>query len=124
MGVKADNHREANGTRVHGEGDGNIQTRLGLRTFLKSHSALDEGKQREFEPFVEVNWIHNTQQFGTQMDGVDIRQAGSKNLGEIKTGVEGQISPSVNLWGNIGVQMGDKGYNDTAAMVGIKYNFK
>ncbi|MDW4707222.1 autotransporter outer membrane beta-barrel domain-containing protein, partial [Escherichia coli] len=89
-----------NGTRVHGEGDGNIQTRLGLRTFLKSHSALDEGKQREFEPFVEVNWIHNTQQFGTQMDGVDIRQAGSKNLGEIKTGVEGQISPSVNLWGN------------------------
>lgn len=29
MGVKADDHKEANGTNVSGEGDGNIQTRLG-----------------------------------------------------------------------------------------------
>nr|WP_320338212.1 autotransporter outer membrane beta-barrel domain-containing protein [Citrobacter werkmanii] len=38
-------------------------------------------------------------------------------------GVEGQINPRVNLWGNVGAQMGDKGYSDTNAMVGIKYNF-
>lgn len=124
MGVKADDHREANGTLIKGEGNGNVQTRLGVRTFLKGHSAIDDGKDREFEPFVEVNWIHNTRDFGTRMDGVSIRQAGARNLGEIKTGVEGQLNPTLNLWGNIGVQMGDKGYNDAAAMVGIKYSFK
>lgn len=124
MGVKANDHREANGTLIKGEGNGNVQTRLGVRTFLKGHSAIDDGKDREFEPFVEVNWIHNTRDFGTRMDGVSIRQAGARNLGEIKTGVEGQLNSKLNLWGNIGVQMGDKGYNDAAAMVGVKYSFK
>lgn len=124
MGVKADDHREANGTLISGEGDGNVQTRLGVRTFLKSHSAIDNGKDREFQPFVEVNWIHNTRDFGTKMDGVSIRQSGARNLGEIKTGVEGQLNPALNVWGNIGVQMGNNGYNDTSAMAGIKYSFK
>lgn len=124
MDVKAAEHREANGTLISGEGDGNVQTRLGMRTFLKGHNVIDDGKGREFEPFVEVNWIHNTRDFGTRMDGVSIRQAGARNLGEIKTGVEGQLNPKLNLWGNVGVQMGDKGYNDAAAMVGVKYSFK
>ncbi|HBM9256408.1 TPA: autotransporter outer membrane beta-barrel domain-containing protein [Citrobacter freundii] len=124
MGVAADDHRESNGTRVSGEGDGNVQTRLGVRTFLKSHSAIDTGKSREFQPFVEVNWLHNTRSFGTKMDGVSMKQAGARNLGELKTGIEGQINPQLNLWGNVGVQVGDKGYNDTSAMIGIKYNFK
>lgn len=38
-------------------------------------------------------------------------------------GVEGQVSPRFNLWGNVGVQVGDKGYNDSAAMIGAKWNF-
>lgn len=124
MGVKADSHREANGTLINGEGNGNVQTRLGVRTFLKSHSAIDDGKDREFEPFVEVNWIHNTRDFGSRIDGISIRQSGSRNLGEIKTGVEGQLNSKLNLWGNVGVQMGGKGYNDAAAMVGVKYSFR
>nr|WP_154325352.1 autotransporter outer membrane beta-barrel domain-containing protein [Pantoea sp. 201603H] len=123
MGVKANDHHEANGSRIQGEGDGNLQTRLGVRTFLKGHSAIDNGKDRTFQPFVDVNWIHNTRDFGTKMDGVSIRQKGARNLGEIKTGVEGQINPGLNVWGNIGVQAGDKGYNDTSAMIGLKYNF-
>lgn len=123
MGVQADDHTEHNGTRVSGEGDGNLQTRLGVRTFLKGHNKIDDGKDRTFEPFVEVNWIHNTESFGTQMDGVNVTQAGASNIGEIKTGVEGQLNKNLNLWGNVGVQVGDKGYNDTSAMVGVKYNF-
>ncbi|WP_375338878.1 autotransporter outer membrane beta-barrel domain-containing protein, partial [Escherichia coli] len=27
------------------------------------------------------------------------------------------------IWGNVGVQAGDKGYSDTQAMLGIKYTF-
>lgn len=123
MGVKADDFHEANGTRIQSEGDGNIRTRLGIRTFLKSHHAMDNDKERVFQPYVELNWIHNTRDFGTKMDDVSVYQAGARNLGEIKTGVEGQINPRLNTWGNIGVQVGDKGYHDAAAMVGLKYHF-
>ncbi|EMQ0961599.1 autotransporter outer membrane beta-barrel domain-containing protein [Citrobacter braakii] len=123
MGVKADDHREANGTRVNSGGDGNVQTRLGLRTYLKSHHAMDDNKDRTFEPFIEANWLHNTRSYNVNMDNVHINQAGARNIGEVKVGVEGQINSRVNLWGNIGTQVGDKGYSDSSAMVGIKYNF-
>ncbi|EOV8479777.1 autotransporter outer membrane beta-barrel domain-containing protein [Klebsiella aerogenes] len=123
MGVKADNHREDNGTRVSSDGDGNLQTRLGIRAYLKSHHAMDEGKGRTFEPFIEANWLHNTRSYSTTMDGERISQAGARNIGEVKLGVEGQINSRVNLWGNIGTQVGDQGYSDSSAMVGLKYNF-
>ena len=123
MGVEADKHREDNGTRVSSEGDGNVQTRLGMRAYLKSHHAMDEGKGRTFEPFIEANWLHNTHAFSTKMDDVRINQAGAHNIGEVKVGVEGQINSRLNLWGNVGTQVGDKGYNDSTAMIGVKYNF-
>lgn len=123
MGVRADDHQEANGTRISGDGDGNLMTRLGVKTWINSHNARDNDKQREFQPYVALNWLHNTRNFATAMDGVRVSQSGATNLGEVKVGVEGQINPRMNLWGNVGVQMGDDGYNDTAAMFGVKYNF-
>lgn len=123
MGVTADDHYESNGTRVTGEGDGNVQTRLGVRTFLKSHNKLDEGKNRNFKPYVEINWIHNTQSFGSHMGDATLSQDGARNVGEVKAGVEGQLNSRLSVWGNVGVQVGDKGYSDTSATLGVKYNF-
>ncbi|WP_268980249.1 autotransporter outer membrane beta-barrel domain-containing protein [Yersinia alsatica] len=123
MGVKADDHKEANGTNVSGEGNGNIQTRLGVKAFMNSYADQDKGKDREFQPFVEANWIHNTKDFGTTMDGITVKQDGAANIAELKLGVEGQLSKKVNVWGNVGQQVGNKGYSDTAVMLGVKYNF-
>lgn len=123
MGVKADEHRESNGTRVESTGDGNVRTRLGVKTWIKGHNRMDDGKSREFRPFVEVNWLHNSRDFGTRMNGVTVHQDGARNIGEVKAGVEGQIDDRLNLWGNVGVQAGDKGYSDTSAMLGVKYTF-
>ncbi|WP_115440847.1 autotransporter outer membrane beta-barrel domain-containing protein, partial [Escherichia coli] len=123
MGVKADERRESNGTRVENTGDGNVRTRLGVKTWIKGHNRMDDGKSREFRPFVEVNWLHNTRDFGTRMNGVTVHQDGARNIGEVKAGVEGQINDRLNLWGNVGVQAGDKGYSDTSAMLGVKYTF-
>ncbi|MBU9843814.1 autotransporter outer membrane beta-barrel domain-containing protein [Rahnella ecdela] len=124
MGVKANDHTEANGTNVASEGDGNLMTRLGVRTYINSHNKMDDGKEREFQPFVEANWIHNTNNFGATMNGVSSSMDGTKNIAEVKVGVEGQLNKNTNIWGNIGTQVGDKGYNDSAAMIGVKYNFK
>lgn len=123
MGVEADSIREGNGTQVQGTGDGNIQARLGVRAFMKGHSKIDDGKNRTFEPFIEANWIGNTKTFGSQLNGVKVSQKGALNIGELKVGVEGQIKPGLNLWGNIGQQVGGSGYSDTSALVGVKVSF-
>ncbi|ELS7771565.1 TPA: autotransporter outer membrane beta-barrel domain-containing protein [Escherichia coli] len=52
-----------------------------------------------------------------------VEQDGASNLGEIKLGVNGNLNPAASVWGNVGVQLGDNGYNDTAVMVGLKYKF-
>ncbi|ADO48041.1 outer membrane autotransporter barrel domain protein [[Enterobacter] lignolyticus SCF1] len=123
MGVKDDAHTRHDGTRIETQGDGNIQTRLGVRTWLNSHHKLDDGKQREFQPFVEVNWIHNSETFGVRMDGTPVRRDGARNLAEIRTGVEGKVNDRLSVWANVGVQMGDKGYSDTQGMLGVKYRW-
>lgn len=125
MGVKADDHQEANGTRVKSTGDGNVQLRLGMRAFIKGHNAkIDDDKNRTFEPFVEANWLHNTHDFGASLDGVNVKEAGARNIGELKTGVEAKLNKTVNLWVNVAQQIGDEGYSDTRAIIGFKGNFK
>ncbi len=126
MNVRANDHTEhtsSGSSRVSFDGDGNIQSRLGIRTYANGHSDIDNGKDREFQPFIEANWIHNTHNFGATMNGYRNSIDGTKNIGELKVGLEGQLSRSLDLWGNIAQQMGDSGYSDTQAILGIKYRF-
>lgn len=119
MGVKADEFRETNGTQVSAKGDGNIETRLGMRAYMRS----GQEQQSHFQPFVEANWLHNTKNFSTTLNGADVTQVGAKNVGELKLGLEGQISNYLTISGNVAQQLGDKGYSDTGAMLGMKYSF-
>ena len=57
------------------------------------------------------------------MDGVRISQAGSRNLGEVKAGVEAKLNPNLNLWVSARTQVGTRGYQDSTATVGAKVNF-
>ena len=123
MGVQADDHREANGTLVKDDASGNLMTRLGVRAYIKGHNAIDDGQSREFQPFVEANWIHNTQAASVKMDSVSNDMRGTKHIGELKVGVEGQITPRLQVWSNVAQQVGDKGYSDTRGMLGVKYGF-
>ncbi|PJG63503.1 autotransporter outer membrane beta-barrel domain-containing protein [Yersinia kristensenii] len=123
MGVKADSHTETNGTLVTGEGNNNIQTRLGAKAFISPIQSANKAKEPAFKPFVEANWIHNTKDFGTTLDGITVKQAGAANIAELKLGVEGQINKKLNLWGNVGQQLGNNGYSDSSITLGVKYNF-
>lgn len=119
MGVDHNAHTEANGSRIENDVNNNIQTRLGFRTFIRTQEKNSGPHGDDFEPFVEMNWIHNSKDFA----GVKVEQDGARNLGEIKLGVNGNMNPAASVWGNVGVQLGDNGYNDTAVMVGLKYKF-
>ncbi|AMG93497.1 autotransporter outer membrane beta-barrel domain-containing protein [Citrobacter amalonaticus] len=123
MDVQADTHVEKNGTRVVDKTDGNLQTRLGVKAYLQGHNAMDDGKDRTFQPFVEANWIHNTSSYSVKMDDISNDVKGNRNIGELKVGVEGQLNQRLQLWGNVAQQIGDNGYSDTQGMLGIKYSF-
>ncbi|WP_025210396.1 autotransporter YcgH [Escherichia coli] len=123
MGVDHNAHTEANGSRIENDANNNIQTRLGFRSFIRTQEKNNGPHGDDFEPFVEMNWIHNSKDFAVSMNGVKVEQDGARNLGEIKLGVNGNLNPAASVWGNVGVQLGDNGYNDTAVMVGLKYKF-
>ena len=123
MGVDHNAHTEANGSRIENDANNNIQTRLGFRTFIRTQEKNSGPHGDDFEPFVEMNWIHNSKDFAVSMNGVKVEQDGASNLGEIKLGVNGNLNSAASVWGNVGVQLGDNGYNDTAMMVGLKYKF-
>lgn len=118
-GVRTDNHQEANGTNVKSQGNNNLQSRVGVRTYLQSGN----GAANKVEPFVEANWVHNYQDYQVQMDDVSVCQEGNRNIAEIKTGLDAKLSRNVNLWGNIALQVGGNGYNNTAATLGFSYTF-
>ncbi|KEJ78107.1 autotransporter YcgH [Escherichia coli] len=123
MGVDHNAHTEANGSRIENDANNNIQTRLGFRSFIRTQEKNSGPHGDDFEPFVEMNWIHNSKDFAVSMNGVKVEQDGARNLGGIKLGVNGNLNPAASVWGNVGVQLGDNGYNDTAVMVGLKYKF-
>ncbi|ATF91314.1 autotransporter outer membrane beta-barrel domain-containing protein [Cedecea neteri] len=123
MGVHSPEHTESGGTRIQDSGQGNLQSRLGVRLYLRGHRKEDDGKGREFKPYVEADWLHNSKNFGVKMGDTLLNEEGARNIGQLKLGVQGQISHDLNMWGGVAQQIGDKGYHDTSAMIGVKYGF-
>ena len=132
MGVKSDRHRENTGATVQGEGNNNLMTRLGVRAFLRHNADAQSLKptpesSKVFEPFVEANWLHNTDNYGTVMrykaDSRSTNQNGTNNLLEVKLGATGQMTEKLSFWGSVGQQMGSHNFSETSGTLGVKYNF-
>jgi autotransporter family porin len=119
MGVKADHHTEANGTTVNSEGENNVQTHVGMTTYLEKLTASNV----RYKPFVDMNWVHNTRAFGAKMNGVSGTVDGARNAGEVGIGIEGNVSRSLALTAGVSQTLGEKGYSDTTGELGVKYNF-
>ena len=122
MGVETNDYTESNGTVVKFSGDGNIQTRLGVRVYTSNFNPV-ETEKKVFQPFAEATWIHNQKDFEVEMNGVGDKQNSTKNLGEIKLGAEIKLSPKLDIWQNIAYQWGKNEYSDTIVTLGIKYRF-
>ena len=123
MGVKADDHQESTGSYVQGVGNDNIQTKLGLRAYLNGKSVVDKDTDRLFQPYVEANWVHNTHEYGASIDGEAVHIRGSRNAGELRTGVEAKLSDSLSVHTGIAGQVGDNSYSDVSASLGGKFSF-
>lgn len=122
LDVKANDHIEHNGTHVYGKGNGNIQTNLGMRFSVERYNIRSDSTNR-IEPFAEVNWLHNTKQYGVNMTDATNNIQGTNNMAEIKLGFEGYIKASLHLWSNVSQQIGSYSQRETLCMAGIKYMF-
>ncbi|WP_421505029.1 autotransporter outer membrane beta-barrel domain-containing protein [Erwinia rhapontici] len=122
-GVKADDHTEANGTTVEGRGSDNVRTRLGVRLSMTGQSHLDKGTVRQFEPYVEANWVYTAKDYGVKMGDSSAYLEGQRNVAELKTGVEGRVSENLSVWGSVAQQLGADSYQDTQGVLGVKYAF-
>ncbi|SUB82679.1 AIDA-I autotransporter precursor [Pragia fontium] len=122
-GIKADDHTDINGTAISSSGSDNIQTRLGLTLSREGVSDKDKGTEKLFTTYAEINWLYNSKQAGAILDTNRVQQAGSRHIGELKLGTEGQVNRHLNLWTNVAQQLGGNSYSDTSLTVGIKYRF-
>ncbi|EIM6763360.1 autotransporter outer membrane beta-barrel domain-containing protein [Salmonella enterica] len=123
MDVRTRNLNEKNGTNVSFNGSGNIMSRLGVRAYTNGHNKIDDNSGRTFEPYVEVNYIHNTKDFSVKMNNETVSQSGARNAFEAKVGVNGQLSENTNVWVNVSQQVGSNSFSDSQATLGIKYAF-
>ena len=122
MGVDTNDYTESNGTVVKFSGDGNIQTRLGVRVYTSDFNPM-ETEKKVFQPFAEAAWIHNKENFKVGMNEVSNEESDMKDLGEIKLGAEIKLSRNWDIWPNIAYQWGKNEYSDTIFTLGIKYRF-
>ncbi len=42
-------------------------------------------------------------------DGAEVKLSGSRNVGELKLGSEGQLNQNINLWSNVAQRIVDRG---------------
>jgi len=120
MGVRADEHVDAENFTVQGTGAGNVRTRIGATAY---HLFTNPKTGRAIKPYLTLNWYHDTKNFGVVYDGVKDHIEGTRNFGEVKFGIEGKVSKNVNLWGAALYQAGSHSYWNAGAFVGAKILF-
>lgn len=114
----ADDVKEDNGTKVK-MNDGGFSNRLGVRIY--GYSADKKGRQ--WQPFIEANWLYNGYTDAVKMDSMRLESYTPKHRYEVKAGVEAKLSNQWSLWGNIGTQQGASEYRNVEGGLGVKYTW-
>lgn len=117
MNVKADDHQEANGSKVTSS-EGNVATRLGLRTALESQAG-----NVQLKPYVELNWLHNSSAFGATINEITTTLDGMKDVSELKTGLSANVTQRIEVAVEAKWQKGHNQYQNAGGMLNLRYHF-
>lgn len=98
-------------------GNDNVRTKLGVKL---SAVTRDSGV---LSPFVEANWVHNTETYGVTMSGTAVEQSGAEDLAEARLDADWRITENVSLWGHFGVGVGGDGYVERSGQLGMRMSF-
>lgn len=114
----SDNFTDSNLTHYSGAKAGGLQTRVGARSYL-----LNKQTFIGVSPFIEVNWLHNAKDQSVKLNQQRLDSDISKDIGELKIGIEGNISKSVSFWSHLGAQQGNHNYKRYEGQVGLAYKW-
>ncbi|MFD1804460.1 autotransporter outer membrane beta-barrel domain-containing protein [Mixta tenebrionis] len=124
-GIHADDVNDKRGSTINSGDQDYWQTRLGVRTWLRGTSPVN--RQQIFQPFVELNWLHNTEAYEADYHFAAgsrrYTSSTAKDVGEFKVGLEGKLMDNLSVWGNVAHRFDDDNYSYTAGMLGVKYQF-
>ena len=122
QGVDSGNLVETNGTKI-GDNAHNVQTRLGARFYRKNVESYNGSTRPVNQPYAELNWYYNFNDYEMSFDGESLAIDGAKNIFELKVGYEKQVGNSVQLWGNVFGGWGSNGYKSYGFTAGATYSF-
>ena len=115
---RADDHTEKTGTKVTGQAQNNLTTRVGVR--LQGNIDDDHGMSK-MRPFAELNWWHGPSSQRASFDGEVVREKLPADRAELKAGLQGNISKSVSIYGSLGLEAGSNNYQGARGQIGVKY---
>ena len=120
QGVHADNFKDAQGVDIN-HGRDNLQARMGVKTYL--NIATNGNALTSYRPYVALNFIHNTNPYSVVINDIRYENEGSANLGELKFGVEGNVTKNSQVWLNASYIAGSHDNQAYQGNIGWKYNF-
>ncbi len=112
----ADTHTESNGTVIDGSDVDGLTSRVGVRFF--GHANTEFGNR--VQPFVAVNWIHESSDNSLRFDGERVAGGLPQNRYEAKAGASLQLGGRWTAWGDLALQRGDGGYKDVSGQMGVR----
>lgn len=116
-------HRESTGTQITIKENSSIATKLGVRTALEFDVDTSSAKKLQVSPSFEANWKHNRASEGVWLSHTHVTPQGYRHIAELKLGIESKISNNLQLWANVGQQLGQHKYAETQAIIGGNYHF-
>ncbi|WP_445658989.1 autotransporter outer membrane beta-barrel domain-containing protein [Achromobacter sp. NCFB-sbj8-Ac1-l] len=115
---QADDHQEKTGTRISGQSDTSVATRVGVR--LQGHLSNEEGATQML-PFAEVNWWHGPSSQRIRFDQTTVRETLPGNQMELKAGLQGSLSKSLSLSGSLALEAGSSNYTGARGQLNLRY---
>ncbi len=86
-------HQESNGTVVSSHGDNTLQSRLGVKLLRTQLNQNNKSNQ----VYISTYWLHNNSEFKMQANDVQLNTIGSKNIWEVKAGVDMQMNKKMGF---------------------------
>lgn len=98
-----------------------VRTRLGGRVYMEK----PEGSVgvKALSPFVEANWLHNGVEAKGKFGTDTLTSKYGKDVGEVKVGVQGQLTQQLGLWTHLGYQEGTPHYKRTEVQLGFSWTW-
>lgn len=110
---------EPTGTQVGGSDASGVITRLGVRM----HRTWIDGKGYRYQPYVTLNWWHDSVDNQVALNGVSMGDLYPSNRYEVKLGLDVQGRKGWTGWSNVGWQWGSQSYHAFIGRLGVKYTW-